>query len=392
MGNLLGKTNPSMLERPSGSERELRKNKIKSKIDEKKEKGKDVKDVEEKPEVVIRDVSKMKAGIKGGSSAYGKVFPRKPKSKVESVKSSSSSHNHHSDHNIQQTREFQEVAKMLGDSKRDTVLKGIIGSGAYANVYKAYNKRKKRLVAVKVIDLTKCKESYQINFLPRELELLQRLYHKNIVKVLEIIQTSRRVVTIMEYCENGTVADFIKTNGAIDESISRAMFILILEAVNYMHAQNVAHRDLKVENILLDKYYVPKLSDFSLSKESNFDKNQGLSSTFCGSIPYFPPEILLRKPYNPLIADMWSLGICLYVMLNDGLPFPLNDERQMLKNQLRKKWDFKSRVKDKRSKQAKQCVAKMLEPNTCLRVTSTGLMMDSWVRRNRNGPESKSEK
>lgn len=232
-------------------------------------------------------------------------------------------------------------------------------------------------MAVKVINLVNCKENYKMKFLPREVDIMTRLRHKNIVRVIEIIKSTNRMVIIMEYCVNGTVGDFVHHYGAINEDVCLAMFRQMLDGLHYMHACKVAHRDLKVENILLTKVYSPKLSDFSLSKVS--DANSGLSETFCGSLPYFAPEILSHRPYEPMSADIWSLGICLYVMLNDGLPFAINDEGLMLEKQLKRDWDLKSRVKDKISKAAKECLMRMLEPNSSKRASTSSLLLDKWL-------------
>lgn len=128
-----------------------------------------------------------------------------------------------------------------------------LGSGNYANVYKLRDVKTNKEVAVKVIDLTKASENYRVRFLPREMDILQKVKHKHIIAVHEIIQSQKRVFIFMELATNGTVADFLKKHGPIPEWLSHTMFLEVGDALRFMHSMNVAHRDLKVENILLNR-------------------------------------------------------------------------------------------------------------------------------------------
>ena len=176
----------------------------------------------------------------------------------------------------------------------------------------------------------------------------------------------------------GTVTDWLKDKGAFSEPTAWEMCRRILEALHYMHSNRIAHRDLKLENILITDKWYPKLSDFSYSVV--VDQNEINSTTFCGSLPYFPPEIMQRKPHNPLISDVWSLGVCFYIMVCDGLPFRIDDEKQMLNKQLDNNWDFKKRVQNKLSNELKIMIRKMLEPDVTKRATTQQLMNEPWIR------------
>jgi tRNA A-37 threonylcarbamoyl transferase component Bud32 len=308
----------------------------------------------------------MKHAVKGGESSYKKVTLRR--------KSLSASQ-----YNIfglvdKESKEFSLVKNFM--ASRNYVVSESIGSGNYAEVYKAFSLAHKKNVAVKVIDLKKANENYRVNFLPREIKILPQLKHPAIIKIYEISQTSNKIFMVMELAAKGTIADWLREFGSFSEGMAWAMFREVLEALNFMHSKSIAHRDIKLENILLTSKLRPKLSDFSYVVEC--DKNT-LSHTFCGSLPYFSPEILQRKPYNPLISDVWSLGVCLFITLNDGLPFEIGDDRAMLNKQLSNDWHFRTKVEAKLSQELKLMVRKMLEPDVSKRVTTALLMNDKWV-------------
>lgn len=124
------------------------------------------------------------------------------------------------------------------------------------------------------------------------------------------------------------------------------------------------------------------MTDFSYSLICKSDKSNkiALSLTFCGSLPYTAPEILQETPYDPKVSDVWSLGVCLYVMLNDGLPFKFDDIHFMLKCQLARNWKFKNRVVNKLSDEVKDLVKLMLEPDVRLRIDAYTILQHPWIK------------
>lgn len=304
-------------------------------------------------------------------------------------------------------KDAQETAEDAGALKRFKII-NLIGTGNYSRVYRAVSQSGKEL-AIKTINLSKTTENYQHKFLPRELTILKKISHVNICKTQEIIQIGERVYIIMQYCPRGTIADLLHKLGPLSEPVARGLFGPTIDAVSYLHSLDYAHRDLKVENILLDHDFNPKLTDFSYSvytgdkqtrarttvqsptnnhqtKKSMFKTgfSPRLNETFCGTLPYLSPEMIRQQPYDSKKTDMWSLGVCLYVMLNDKLPFPFNDVRQMLKKQMTR--DYKFKQDSNFSSQCKDLIALLLEPDLNRRLTCFDAIKHPWLFGTREKP------
>lgn len=210
----------------------------------------------------------------------------------------------------------------------------ILGSGSYATVKMAFSSRHKCKVAVKIISKKKSPASYVKKFLPREIDAVRILKHPSIICFLQSIETTNRVYLIMEVADGGDVLKAIRETKHIDEPHAGIWFGQTLGAIEYCHSKGVVHRDLKCENLLLDRAKNIKLTDFGFARV--YDKKQPMepSETFCGSYPYAPPEILRGIPYEPTSADVWSLGVILFTMVFGRLPFDDRNHRTLVKQVL----------------------------------------------------------
>ena len=136
----------------------------------------------------------------------------------------------------------------------------------------------------------------------------------------------------MEFCPNGELFSLIVERNHLPEDEAKGFFVQILEALQYIHNNNIAHRDLKPENILLDQTGHIKISDFGLSCAIGPD---GLADTPCGSPCYASPEVLSGLPYDPKPSDVWSAGVILFAMLTGQLPWTKRNQSQLF-DQIRK--------------------------------------------------------
>ncbi|KAL1463689.1 hypothetical protein WDU94_015420 [Cyamophila willieti] len=132
----------------------------------------------------------------------------------------------------------------------------------------------------------------------------------------------------MEYAENGSLFDIIRSQGYIDEARAKKWFGQLLDALQYCHERGVVHRDIKCENLLLDSDYNIKLAHMRCRSAL---ADNTLSETFCGSYAYASPEILQGIPYAPHLSDIWSMGVVLFAMVFGRLPFDDSSVNELLK-------------------------------------------------------------
>ncbi|MEE6519898.1 hypothetical protein FKM82_017663 [Ascaphus truei] len=206
----------------------------------------------------------------------------------------------------------------------------ILGTGTYSTVREAFSQKLSMTVAIKIIDKSKCSPDYVSKFLPRELSILTQCYHPNITEVFEIMESSDGKVFLVIKKAQWDLFDKIDSKDQLSENENLPIFKQIVEALKCCHGQGVAHRDLKCENILMTSDNIPKLSDFGFAVSLNGDT---LSATFCGSPAYVAPEILQGKSYDAMKADIWSLGVMLYLMVTGYMPFDDTDLTKLLQFQ-----------------------------------------------------------
>lgn len=202
---------------------------------------------------------------------------------------------------------------------RSYVFEGSIGGGACAKIKKAHSVKLNKKVAIKIADLKKTGKDVVDKFLPRELITLKALSgNDRIVQLHEYFMESNKLYIVLEYAENGDLLDYICSKKKLSERTSRMFYMDILSGLSACHKRGIIHRDIKCENLLLDGNYRIKLADFGFARSQRFSE---LLRTFCGSLAYTAPEIILEKPYNGKASDIWSSGVVLYAMLSGRLPF-----------------------------------------------------------------------
>ena len=212
------------------------------------------------------------------------------------------------------------VLKQIGDYTLGTEL----GSGAFGKVVLGKHILTNEPVAIKILDkmiLSHTPDDYQS--VRQEINILKSVKHKHIVQLYDVLQTPRHIFIIMEYCEGKDLLDYILTKSKLSEEESLKYFHQLINALFYLHSQNIAHRDIKIDNMLLDRNRDLKLVDFGLSTKYPDDN---LLDQPCGTVVYAAPEVLQGREYHGMLADVWSSGIVLYGMLSGYLPFGDQDD------------------------------------------------------------------
>jgi serine/threonine-protein kinase HSL1, negative regulator of Swe1 kinase len=158
----------------------------------------------------------------------------------------------------------------------------------------------------------------------REIVVMKLIDHPNIMRLYDVWETSTSLYLILEYVQGGELFDYLCDKGRRPTSEVLGYFQQIICAVDYCHRFNIAHRDLKLENILIDQDANIKIADFGMATWQDNSRDKPLR-TFCGSPHYAAPEIISGKPYNGASADIWSCGVILYALLAAKLPFDDDD-------------------------------------------------------------------
>ncbi|KOG96176.1 protein kinase FRK1 [Saccharomyces eubayanus] len=184
-------------------------------------------------------------------------------------------------------------------------------------------------VAVKLIKRDTISNDYKKEVkIYREINALKHLSHPNIVKLEEVLQNSRYIGIVLEYACGGEFYKYIQKKRRLKETNACRLFSQLISGVHYIHSKGLVHRDLKLENLLLDKNENLVITDFGFVNE--FCSRNELMKTSCGSPCYAAPELVVStKPYEARKADIWSCGVILYAMLAGYLPWdddPKNPE------------------------------------------------------------------
>lgn len=202
-----------------------------------------------------------------------------------------------------------------------------LGEGEFGKVKMGWTRPAKgshevpRQVAIKLIRRTSiAKNSEREIKVYREINALKHLTHPNIIGLEEVLQNSKYVGIVLEYASGGEFYKFIQKKRRLDEQKACKIFAELVSGVSYMHSKGLVHRDLKLENLLLDTNENLLITDFGFVNE--FHRNNELMKTSCGSPCYAAPELVVTtKPYMGRKADIWSCGIILFAMLAGYLPW-----------------------------------------------------------------------
>ncbi|WEJ95980.1 hypothetical protein PSN45_003514 [Yamadazyma tenuis] len=213
------------------------------------------------------------------------------------------------------------------------ILGSTLGEGEFGKVKLGWRKDGKlpNQVAIKLIKReTLSKDTESEIKTHREINSLKLLSHPNIVNLVEVMKSGKYIGIVLEYASGGELFDYILNHKYLKEPLAKKFFAQLVSGVDYMHSKGLIHRDLKLENLLLDKNKNIIISDFGFVNSYNLSSNNDLMKTSCGSPCYAAPELVLTpNPYNGKKVDIWSLGVILYAMLAGYLPFdddPSNED------------------------------------------------------------------
>ena len=206
----------------------------------------------------------------------------------------------------------------------------------------------------------------------QEVYILKKIRHSNIIRLFEVFESSNHLLMVMEYAGRGDLLQYVKNKGRLKEKEARYFFKQIVYGLGHCHWRSVLHRDVKLDNILIDHDKGVKIWDFGVSKI--IKKHQKIVEQW-GTPAYIAPEIIADKGYQGFYVDIWSLGVLLYAMVCGAVPFKANNMQELYKNIMNKGFVFPLPL----SKEVKDLIRKMLNKVPDQRVLIPEILSHPWV-------------
>ncbi|KAG8856136.1 hypothetical protein FRB91_001195 [Serendipita sp. 411] len=262
------------------------------------------------------------------------------------------------------------------------ILLQTLGEGEFGKVKLGLHTHWAEEVAVKLIRRGSVENDVRMQKIRREIAVLESLHHPNIVRLYETIETDKYIGIILDYASGGELFDHILAHRYLREKDARKLFAQLISAVWYIHQKKIVHRDLKLENLLLDRNRNIIVTDFGFANRFEH-RTDDLMQTSCGSPCYAAPELVISEgSYVGSAVDIWSCGVILYAMLAGYLPFdddPENPEgdniQQLYRYILNTPLTFPEHV----SEEARDLLHKMLVPDPTQRSTLKTVMEHPWL-------------
>jgi serine/threonine protein kinase len=195
-----------------------------------------------------------------------------------------------------------------------------------------------------------------------EVGILLQLRHQSVVKLYETFETKRHIMLVMELCAGGDLLNFVRKRKRLDEETAKILFKQVIEGIGYIHSKKILHRDIKLDNILLDGKGNVKIADFGVSKQVKAGEVMYEQS---GTPAYIAPEIIKDKGYKGFKADLWSAGVVLFAMLYGTVPFKANNMKDLHKQIIEARYNLKDEI----TSEAKDLIKCLLNPDPNTRHT-----------------------
>lgn len=247
----------------------------------------------------------------------------------------------------------------------------MIGKGAFGKVFLGVHLLTGKHVAVKSIEKKYIKEESSQKKIFQEVLILKKMKHQKVIRLLEVFENKRYLFIVLEYASKGDMLRYVKRKGRLTEDVAKDLFKQIVSGLRYCHQNLVLHRDIKLDNILLDENKNVKICDFGVSR---FVKKGQVIKEQCGTPAYIAPEIIRDKGYEGCYADIWSLGVVLYAMVTGTVPFKADNIEDLHKVILKGKYSIPSFL----SENCKDLLSKMLKLNPYSRISIDVLDEHPW--------------
>jgi serine/threonine protein kinase len=272
--------------------------------------------------------------------------------------------------------EYEETSEPLQKwNLKDFDIKSVLGHGRWGDVYLAQDKQTKNNVALKMLSKKQISSSKNVD--PQgEIEIQSNLKHPNIVKLFGWFHDRKNIYIVLEYVKGADLYDYRKTYGGTLGEAQTATFVLqISRALEYCHSKGVVHRDLKLENVLLDiSTRNVKLIDFGFATKITANEKK---YSLVGTIDYLSPEMVESRPHS-FKVDNWALGVLTYELLFGKTPFECDSYVDTYRQILKVKFKFPDNFDNKN---AKDFISSLLKKNAKERLELKHVEDDLWIKK-----------
>lgn len=272
------------------------------------------------------------------------------------------------------------------------IIGATLGQGGFSKVKLGTHEETGQRVALKLLPVEM--DVHTRKQVTQEINAMSKVQHPNVLQLYDVqwdVEYPKKngknklvILTVLELGNGGELFDFLSFTGSFEEALARTYFHQLMEGVGYCHQQGITHRDLKPENLLFDSDFQLKLADFGFAKTREEGKNM---RTECGTPGYMGPEISNNTTgYDGAIADIWSSGVILFIMLSGFPPFQKTDNTDWWFDKLSRGkhalfWKAHMRTMYF-SPVVQDLINKMLEPNPAKRISIANIKKHEWY----NGP------
>eukprot|EP01022_Parablepharisma_sp_SALTPOND_P013441 TRINITY_DN17_c0_g2_i1.p1 TRINITY_DN17_c0_g2~~TRINITY_DN17_c0_g2_i1.p1 ORF type:complete len:912 (+),score=114.75 TRINITY_DN17_c0_g2_i1:1513-4248(+) len=248
----------------------------------------------------------------------------------------------------------------------------LLGKGAFGKVNLGMHKLTGKMVAIKSINKECFTDESSKKKVMQEFSILKLMRHSSVIRLYETFESKKHILFIIELCAGGDLLNYVRKRRRLKEMTAKFVFYQLINGLNYCHSKGILHRDIKLDNILLNAVGDIKICDFGVSKcvkkgEKMFEQ--------CGTPAYIAPEILRGKGYEGFGVDIWSAGVALYAILYGTVPFKSNDMKSLQKDILKGKYSLKDDI----SLEARDLLRRMLELDPKKRISGAEILAHPWM-------------
>lgn len=249
----------------------------------------------------------------------------------------------------------------------------LLGKGAFGKVNLGMHKLTGKLVAIKSISKEYLTDEQSKKKVMQEFSILKKLRHQSVIRLFESFESNKHILFVFELCSGGDLLTYVRKQKRLKEPVAKKVFLQLVEGLQHCHSRGILHRDVKLDNVLLNGVGAIKICDFGVSKVVS--KGERMTEQ-CGTPAYIAPEILRDKGYEGFGVDIWSAGVALFAMLYGTVPFKANNMKELHKLILKGRFNLKDDV----SKEARDLLNKMLECDPRKRITLHEILSHSWMK------------